>query len=122
MQFSLTLYQIIITVISVFMIAQGTMRFLKKESHQTFLKLFVRIVIWGGMANCSAFPQVTNFIADTIGIKGNINAVILTGFLLVFLMIFKLLSAIERLENQITELTRKESLKSLDNKENTKKK
>jgi hypothetical protein len=113
MQFSLTLYQIVITLISVFMIVQGTMKFLKKESHQTLLKLFVRLLIWGGMATVALFPSVTNLIAETIGMKGNINAVILTGFLLVFLMIFKLLSAIERLENQITDLTRKESLKDI---------
>jgi hypothetical protein len=36
--------------------------------------------------------------------------VLLTGFLFVFLIIFKLLSAIEKLEQNISELTRKEAL------------
>ncbi len=59
------------------------------------------------------YPKFTLWIAEIIGLEGNINAVILIGFLLVFLIIFKLLSAIERLEKNISELTRKESLKHL---------
>ena len=35
------------------------------------------------------------------------NAVILTGFVMVFLIIFKLLSAIEKMEQNVSELTRK---------------
>ncbi|MEK7494299.1 MAG: DUF2304 domain-containing protein, partial [Patescibacteria group bacterium] len=66
--------------------------------------------VWGGMAIVVAFPKVTNFVADIIGIEDNINAVILAGFLLLFLMVFKLLSAIERLEQQLTVLTRKKTL------------
>jgi len=55
-------------------------------------------------------------LASLVGLQGNINAVILTVFLLIFLMIFKLLSAIERLEQSISELTRKESLKEIKKK------
>jgi hypothetical protein len=70
------------------------------------------------MALIATFPKITNSIAEIIGIEGNINAVILIGFLLVFLMIFKLLSAIERLEQQISEVTRTESLKKIKKNEN----
>jgi hypothetical protein len=93
------------------MIFQGIAKYIKKESGQTLYKLSIRILVWGGMAVVATFPEVTNSIAKIIGIEGNINAVILIGFLLVFLMMFKLLSAIERLENQVTTLTRKDSLK-----------
>ncbi len=47
------------------------------------------------------------------GIEDNINAVIITGFLLVFLLIFKLLSAIEKIEQNVSELTRREALSHL---------
>lgn len=108
------LYQIIIVTFAVIMLAQGLKNFFSGKSSQTFLKLLTRIVVWGGMATVVTFPHVSNTIAKLIGIEGNINAVILAGFLLVFLMVFKLLSAIERLEQQITTLTRQESLKDLD--------
>lgn len=110
----IALYQIVIAVLAVLMIGKGIQNYLTKESGQTFLKLLVRIVIWGGMAVVVTFPKVSNTIAELIGIEGNINAVILAGFLLGFLMIFKLLSAIEKLEQQLTILTRKESLKDLE--------
>jgi hypothetical protein len=108
------LYQAVIVIFAILMLGQGFYNFLKKENGQTLLKLLVRIVVWGGMSLVVLFPKFTNFLAAVIGIEGNINAVILTGFLLVFLMIFKLLSAIEKLEQQVTLLTREEGLKELD--------
>lgn len=110
---SFQLYQLIVVAISAVMIFQGTRKFLKGQEGQTFLKLLVRILVWGGMALVAVFPRFTNTLANLVGLKGNINAVILSGFLLIFLMIFKLLSAIERLEQNISELTRKDSLKEI---------
>lgn len=112
---TLHLYQFVILIIAVMMIYQGIDNFIKGKNHQTILKLGVRIIVWGGMAVIALFPDFSNVLADFIGIEGNVNAVILTGFILVFLMIFKLLSAIERLEQQITILTRKETLEEINN-------
>ncbi len=95
------------------MLFQGAKEFFKRESGQTFLKFAVRVIVWGGMAVVALFPNSTMIFAKLIGIEGNINAVILTGFLLVFLLIFKLLSAIEKIEQNISELTRKEALSHL---------
>ena len=107
------LYQIIVALISSTMIYKGLENYIKGKNNQTILKLLVRVFVWGGMALVAIFPRITNFIADTIGLQGNINAVILIGFIFVFLIIFKLLSAIERLEQQISEVTRNETLKNL---------
>jgi hypothetical protein len=109
------LYQIAIVGISSVMLFQGIKDFFKHETGQTFLKLAVRLIVWGGMALVAIYPNVTMVVAKFIGIEGNINAVILTGFLLVFLIIFKLMSAIEKIEQNISELTRKETLTHLPN-------
>lgn len=111
---SLALYQIVVLVFAFLMISQGVKHYLKRESGQTLIKLGIRVIVWGGMAIVVAFPSVSNTLASLIGIAGNINAVILTGFLLVFLMIFKLLSAIERLEQQITTLTREKAIQEIN--------
>lgn len=103
-------YQLVILAVAAFMIYQGIERFSKHENGQTIWKVSVRIIVWGGMAIVALFPKVSNVLANAIGIEGNINAVILIGFFLVFLMIFKLLSAIEHLEQQISCVIRKESL------------
>ncbi len=104
------IYQIIVAIIALAMIYQGTSNFVKGKGNQTLLKLFTRIVVWSGMATIAIFPSITIALAKFIGMEGNINAVVLTGFVLVFLVIFKLLSAIEKLEGQISELVRKEAI------------
>ena len=105
------LYQIVVVLISSIMLFQGIKEFVKREAGQTFLKLFVRIVVWGGMALVAVYPNFTYYLSRLVGIEDNITAVIVTGFLFVFLLIFKLLSAIEKLEQNVSELTRRESLK-----------
>lgn len=106
-------YQFLVAVLSLAMIGFGIERFLYGGRGQTPLKLLIRLAVWGGMLLISLFPKVTYTIAGIIGIEGNINAVILIGFLLIFLIIFKILAVIERIEQQITSLTRKEALKNL---------
>lgn len=117
MNSSIHLYQIVVSIIALVMIYQGIIKYAKGKTGQTFLKLLVRIMVWGGMALIALFPEFTVTLAKIVGLEGNINAVILTGFILIFLIIFKLLSAIERLEQQISEVTRKESLENLDKKD-----
>ncbi|MFT5726961.1 MAG: hypothetical protein ACI8PB_001093 [Desulforhopalus sp.] len=108
------LYQILILGISSVMLFQGIKEFVKRESGQTFLKLGVRLLVWGGLAMLAVYPNSTMLVAKFLGIEDNINAAVLIGFLLVFLLIFKLLSAIEKIEQNVSELTRKESLSHLD--------
>lgn len=104
-------YQYVVVAVSSVMLYKGIREFAKRESGQTFLKLLVRLMVWGGMALVAIYPDFTTILARFIGMEGNINAVILTGFLMVFLLIFKLLSAIEKIEQNISELTRREALK-----------
>ncbi len=113
---NLQLYQIAVTGISVFMIYVGLQKYLRSGASQSFLKLLVRIIVWGGMSLVALSPSITNVVARFIGLEGNINAVILIGFLLVFLMIFKILSVVERIEVDISRLTRQEALKQISDK------
>src|SRR3990167_9764155 len=116
-QSSLQFYQIAILGISCLMIFFGLEKFIKRKPGQSVLKLLVRIIVWGGMAGVALFPRFTNYLAEVIGIEGNINAVVLIGFLLVFLIIFKILSVVERIEQDITRITRKEAMSMLHQKD-----
>lgn len=104
------LYQIIVVAISSIMLYLGIKEFVNRETGQTFLKLFVRLTVWGGMAMVAIYPDFTLIIARIMGVVDNFNAVVLMGFLMVFLMLFKLLSAIEKIEQNVSEITRKEAL------------
>jgi hypothetical protein len=105
-----SLYQVVIVGISSVMLYLGIKEFVHRESGQTILKLLVRLIVWGGMALIAIYPDFTLFMARIMGVVDNFNAVVMTGFLLVFLMLFKLLSAIEKIEQNVSELTRKEAL------------
>jgi len=107
------LYQVVVILVSAFMIYQGIKNYVRGKEGQTLYKVFTRVVVWGGMALIALFPNFTNILAKLIGIETNVHAVIMIGFILIFLMIFKLLSAIERLEQDISVITRKESLKEI---------
>ncbi len=107
------LYQIVVVGIAAIMLFSGAREFIKRETGQTWLKLLVRVIVWGGMIVVAVYPEATTFFARVIGIVDNVNAVVMTGFLLIFLLIFKLLSAIEKIEQNISELTRKEALNEL---------
>ncbi len=104
------LYQFIIVAISSVMLYLGIKEFANRETGQTLLKLAVRVTVWGGMALIAIYPDFTLFIARILGVVDNFNAVVMMGFLLVFLLIFKLLTAIEKIEQNVSELTRKEAL------------
>lgn len=107
---SFHIYQIVILSVSAYMIYQGIKNFIRGKSGQTIYKVLIRIIIWGGMSLVALFPETISLLAKTLGIIDNMNAVILTGFLFIFIMIFKLLSAIERLEQDISAVTRKKAL------------
>lgn len=116
----LKFYQIAVALISLTMIVLGLERYFKRGSGQSLLKLLTRIVVWGGMAAVALFPHLSNYLAAFVGLEGNINAVILIGFILVFLIIFKILSVVERIEQDISILTQRDSMKSVVHKKNEK--
>lgn len=109
-------YQIIVLVVSVVMLTQGVSRLVKNSSSQSFLKIATRLLIWCGMIVIAFFPSVTDVLAHFVGLEGNINAVILVGFLLIFLIIFRLMSIIERIERDISVLARREAINSFSDK------
>lgn len=112
----LEMYQFVVIAIAAVEIYFGLAKYIKRAAGQTLLKLAVRMAVWGGMGLVALYPRLTDELAQTVGIEGNVNAVILVGFLLVFLIIFKILAVVERIEQDISVLTRKDALKELERK------
>jgi len=110
----LQIYQIVVIAISSVMLFIGTKDFIKREAGQTLLKYVVRLIVWGGMGAVAVYPNTTILVARFLGIEDNLTAVVIIGFVLVFLIIFKLLSAIEKIEQNVSELTRKDALQGID--------
>jgi len=111
---NIQLYQIGVLTLSAVMLFFSIRGFIIREPGQTLFKFLVRLAVWGGLGVIAIYPNLTRVIAHIMGFEDNINAVILIGFLFTLLVIFKMLSAIDKIEQNVSELTRKIALKDLD--------
>ncbi|MEW6387834.1 MAG: DUF2304 domain-containing protein [Thermodesulfobacteriota bacterium] len=111
----LTFYQIILAVVAIGFIYTGLAKFIRKEKKQTIIKLLATVFIWGSVLLFAIFPRTPHIISRDLGFGHNLNTLIFVGFVVVLMIIFKLLTIIERLERDISEIVRKEALKKLNN-------
>ena len=96
------------------MIGKALSRFVKKEVSQSLFKTISTIAIWGIILTISLFPDFAYFVSRKLGMGSNLNTLIFFGFVIVFMIIFRILSIVEVLEKQITILTREIALKNKD--------
>jgi len=111
---NLSAYQIIPIAMSLYFILIGISRFINKEKGQTFFKLFLTISTWSGVLIFSSFPGLTHVLSSRLGFGENLNTLIFIGFVVVFMIIFRLIGIIEKIERDITEIVRREALSKLD--------
>ncbi len=114
MNISLTFFQFVLIIISSSFLFGGLWKFIRREQNQTFFKVVYTTLIWGSILFLSVFPDYLRVLSMRFGLGENLNTMIFIGFVLVFIAIFKLLNSIERLEQTISELVRKDALSDLD--------
>ncbi|PIY69230.1 hypothetical protein COY90_01720 [Candidatus Roizmanbacteria bacterium CG_4_10_14_0_8_um_filter_39_9] len=113
MIFQFSPIQGVLVLISLFFLGNRIIKYIRKERTQTVFKLLLTLIIWGGILFTSLFPALVHAISRNIGLGENMNTLIFFGFVVVFVILFKLLSSFESLERQLTEIVRKEALKDL---------
>lgn len=102
----LEIYQWLAPLIGLYFIYRTISQYIKKK--RTIVAAVVWVLFWVSIITLAIIPnQVTNKIASILGFKSNVTAIIFVAIGLLFLFIFYLSSAIEKLENQLTELVRK---------------
>lgn len=89
---------------SLYLIGERLVRFIRKEQGQSIFKLIATILIWGGISYIIFFK---------LGSENNLNTFIFIGFIIVFVILFKLINILEKNERLLTEIIRKEALKDL---------
>jgi len=109
----MSIYQIILALVAFLFIWNGIAKFIRHERSQTIFKLGVSTLIWGSVLAFALFPRVSFTVSKAIGLGENLNTLIFIGFVVVFIILFKLLSVIERLERNLSEMVRKEALEKL---------
>lgn len=109
---NLHLYQIIVPIFSLIMILYACSLF--KRGKKTIKELIVWVLFWGMIGYVAFYPEVTNIVAQITGIQNNINAVVFVAFGILFFVVFKLVVIMESQDQRVTQLVRKEALRSLE--------
>jgi|GEM_PF-707899 len=107
------IYQWLVPLIGLIYIFRTVRQYLRKK--RSVRNMAVWVIFWLTIILLAIVPNEISFkIADLLGFKNNVNAIIFVALGLLFLLVFYLSSTIERLENQITELVRKMALEDKD--------
>ena len=105
MDYKLEIYQWLVPLISVFFVVRTVLQYQAKR--RTFRGLVIWVTFWVLLAIFSFIPNAASIqIAEMLGIKDNLNAIIFIGLGILFFLIFSLSSTVDRLERQITDLVR----------------
>ena len=88
-------------------------KYLKRQKSQTVFKLLANIFIWIGIAVFAIFPKATHEISVNLGFGESLNTFIFIGFVIIFMILFKIINIIERTERNISEIVRKEALSKI---------
>lgn len=113
MPFGLSIFQLLLAGIALAYLAAGAMRFFGGAFRQTLFRFLIGTALWLAVLVFSLFPDVSHFVSLKLGFGENLYTLIFIGFVLVFIALFKLLNAVERLEQSITGIVRKEALSRL---------
>ena len=104
------IFQSILGGIAIFFLVQNIRKFIGGDTSYALGKFFATFIIWAGVLFFALFPNLARVISLTLHIGENLNTLIFIGFVIVFLFLFRLLRAIEKLEKDITKLVRNNTL------------
>lgn len=105
-----TIYQYAIAAISLWFIATSFVRFIRRETTQSVIKFLTYLFIWSTVLMIGVFPSAARALASNLGLGQDLGMAIFLGFIVIFIILFKLLSIIERTERTVTEIIRKQAL------------
>jgi hypothetical protein len=119
-----SLYQLLVPLFAVLMIAKAVSQFLRRR--RTLRELFVLCIIWSGVSLVAVFPDFSmHWLSKLTGIKSGFYALIFFTLVVLVYGFLQLLIKMEDNERTLTELVRKIALTELSNKtkatENTEK-
>lgn len=105
MDFRFEIYQWLVPLISIFFISRTIIQ--HRNGGRTLRGMFIWITFWLLLAVFAFIPNAASLkMAQILGIKDNVNAIIFIGLGILFFLVFSLTSTVDRLERQITDLVR----------------
>lgn len=113
MEISNILLRSLLVIVSFSFIVNSTASLIKRKKSQSLVRLAFTYLIWGTIALLSIFPELAHTISETLGLGENLNTLIFIGFVIVFIVIFRLQRSIETLNSTITDLVQKDAVRNI---------
>lgn len=109
------LIQIIVSIFLILVIFKTINRYQKKEL--SFKELLAWLIVWVGTGFIFWFPQHTTKIANILGIGRGADLITYAAIIILAYLVFRIFIHLDRIEKNITKLTREDAL---DNQEENK--
>ncbi len=108
------LIQILISLFALFAISRLIIK--KTRQELKIPEFFIWLIFWLIASVVVWIPNVTNILANFLGIGRGADLVFYLSILILFYLIFKVYIKIERVEREITKVVRRDSLNEADRK------
>lgn len=106
--------EIIITGFALFAISRSYLRF--KRNSESLWEFLLWVVIWSSVVVVVFYPQITDIPANFFGIERGVEFIVAMSILFLFYSTYRIYSKIEKVEQDITKLTRAIALREGDKK------
>jgi len=107
----LEIYQWLVPLVALVYMTRVILQYRRRR--RLFTSTFFWIVFWIAISALAIVPnQISQGIANLLGFKSNVNAIIFVALGFLFSIVFYLSAAVERLERQMTDLIRKIALEN----------
>jgi len=100
--------QIVVTIFALFALSRAILRF--KDSKITRGELFFWSIIWAAVIALVFMKQHLGFLSTFFDIERPVDVIVYASIILIFYLIFRMLVKIERIEQEITAIVRKQAL------------
>lgn len=120
MIFELSLIRLVLAALSGIYLFRNLFGYFKAAEHKSLFKFLIELFVWGGIFIFSISPNLARQLSLKSGVGENLNTFIFVGFFIVFVLIFKMLSKIERIEEEITKLVRDRAVSKIKDKNKSK--
>jgi small membrane protein len=108
---------VLLTVVIFFAIFALSRSYLRiKHGNESVFEFIMWAILWIGIIIVVLFPNILSLPARLLGIGRGVDVLVYFGIIILFYSIYRIYSKIERLEQEITSLTRASALRFLDDK------
>ncbi|MFW6014548.1 MAG: DUF2304 domain-containing protein [Candidatus Nanoarchaeia archaeon] len=99
------LLQILVIIFALFAISRSYIRL--RDGGESVYEFIFWMIVWAGIVVIVLFPSLTSIPAKVFNIQRGIDVFIYLGMIILFYSVYRIYAKIEKLEQELTKLTRK---------------